>query len=162
MGRIRPYERSTDTEALWELKVAFETELGSAGTDEKQAEYEAKLTDDYRDRYLEWVGDCVAEHPRCVQVAVEDDTVIGYVFVLPESCAYIWDGAVLNEIYVTDHHRGTGVADELLRAGIDAASDQTLPIDRLLLDVDRENERGFAFYERHGFEHWGEMLAREL
>jgi small-conductance mechanosensitive channel len=28
--------------------------------------------------------------------------------------------------------------------------------------VDRENERASAFYDRHGFEHWGEMVAKQL
>jgi ribosomal protein S18 acetylase RimI-like enzyme len=28
--------------------------------------------------------------------------------------------------------------------------------------VDRENDRARAFYDRHGFEHWGEMVARKL
>lgn len=88
--------------------------------------------------------------------------VVGYVFLLPESLAYVWDAAVVNEIYVRPAHRGTGTADELLDAGLAVARDQSLPLDRLVLDVDRSNERARAFYERHGFEHWGEMLARPV
>lgn len=162
MVTIRSYDRRRDAAEVWELKGAFERELGSAGTDQKRVAYEAKLTDEYRDQYLEWVGRCVEENPDCVQIALDDETVIGYVFVLPESYAYIWDGAVLNEIYVIESYRGTGVADELVQTGIDVASEQTLPLDRLLLDVDRENERAYTFYERHGFDHWGEMLVCDL
>jgi len=76
--------------------------------------------------------------------------------------AYVWDAAVLNEIYVAPEHRGTGVADDLMDAALDVAREQSLPLDRLVLDVDRENERAKAFYERHGFEHWGEMVAHDL
>jgi GNAT superfamily N-acetyltransferase len=157
---VRPYE-SGDATALWGLKRAFETGLGEAGDDAKADRYAAKLTDGYRERYLAWVEDCVAEAPGCVRVAVRDEPV-GYVFVLPESLAMVWDAAVVNEVYVRPAERGTGVADALLAAGIDEARGQELPLDRLVLDVDRENERARAFYERHGFEHWGEMVARPL
>jgi len=53
-------------------------------------------------------------------------------------------------------------ADALLAAALSVAREQALPLDRIVLDVDRENDRAQAFYERWGFEHWGEMVAREL
>ncbi|SDR02644.1 GNAT family N-acetyltransferase [Natronobacterium texcoconense] len=160
---IRPYRAETDADALWELKRAFETELGSGtGGEEKAARYDAKLTDDYRTDYLEWVDRCLDSDERSVQVAVEDGDIAGYVFLLPETQAYIWDAAVLNEIYVREEHRGTGVADDLMDAAIDAARDQDLPLERIVLDVDRKNERAQAFYDRHGFDHWGELVARNL
>jgi ribosomal protein S18 acetylase RimI-like enzyme len=166
---VRPYA-PFDADALWECKRGFETGLGAGtGSDEKQATYEAKLTDDYREEWLDWVARCVDEQERAVQVAERDgdrdgqnSTLAGYVFVLPESLAYVWDAAVLNEIYVAPEYRGTGVADDLLDAALAFARNQDLPLDRLVLDVDRENERAQAFYDRHGFEHWGEMVAREL
>ena len=163
---IRPYEPG-DAEGLWDCKRAFELDLGSGtGGDGKQAKYEGKLDAGYREAWFDWVARCVDADPRCVTVAVEADadttTVAGYVFVLPESHRFIWDAAVLNEIYVAPDHRGTGVADDLMDAAVDLAQDQDLPLDRLVLDVDRKNDRAGAFYERHGFEHWGEMVAREL
>lgn len=159
---IRPYDPPTDREALWALKRAFELELGAGtGTDEKQAVYEAKLTDDYRDRYLEWVDRCLAANPRSVMVAGTDG-LVGYVFVLPDTMAMIWDAAVLNEIYVEPGHRGSGIADDLMEAALEIAAGQSLPLDRLVLDVDPANERAVAFYERHGFSHWGELVARPL
>ncbi|WP_267640410.1 GNAT family N-acetyltransferase [Haloarchaeobius amylolyticus] len=163
----RPYDSDTDAEALWELKRGFELGLGSGtGGDEKQAKYEGKLDDDYRTDWLEWVDRCVADDERCVTVATAGDgdehELAGYVFVLPERLAFIWDAAVLNEIYVRPEYRGTGVADDLMAAAVSLARDQALPLDRLVLDVDRENERATAFYDRHGFAHWGEMVAREL
>jgi len=159
---VRPYA-DTDSDALWELKHGFETGLGEGTGDEaKQERYEAKLDAGYRREWLDWVGRCVAENDGCVQVAESEDGLAGYVFVLPESMAYVWDAAVLNEIYVAPEHRGTGVADDLMDAALDVAREQSLPLDRLVLDVDRENERAKAFYERHGFEHWGEMVAHDL
>ncbi|EFW93338.1 GCN5-related N-acetyltransferase [Haladaptatus paucihalophilus DX253] len=159
---IRPYETS-DADEFWELKRAFELGLGAGtGGDDKAEVYEGKLTEEYRERYLDWVERCVGDDERCVTVADAGDGLAGYVFVLPEELAFIWDAAVLNEIYVRPAHRGTGVADELMDAAVSLAADQTLPLDRLVLDVDRENDRAGAFYERHGFEHWGEMVAKKL
>jgi ribosomal protein S18 acetylase RimI-like enzyme len=156
-----------DREALWELKRGFELGLGSGtGDDAKQATYEAKLTEEYRDRWLDWVAWCVAEDPDCVVVAVPEDDEepdpVGYVFCLPERLAFVWDAAVLNELYLAPANRGTGVADDLLDRAVDVAREQDLPLDRLVLDVDRENGRARAVYDRHGFEHWGEMLAKNL
>jgi ribosomal protein S18 acetylase RimI-like enzyme len=69
---------------------------------------------------------------------------------------------VVNELYLAPAYRGTGVADDLMTAAVDVARRQDLPLDRLLLDVDPENARAAAFYDRHGFEPWGEILARRL
>ncbi|MFC7230767.1 GNAT family N-acetyltransferase [Saliphagus sp. GCM10025308] len=170
---IRPYDPATDADGLWALKRAFELGLGEGtGDDGKSERYESKLTDAYREGYLEWVERCLDEEPEAVTVAVEPEssgdekagssTLVGYVFVLPESLAYIWDAAILNEIYVAPDARGTGVADALMERALAVARGQDLPLDRLVLDVDRENDRAQAFYERHEFANWGEMVARKL
>lgn len=159
---LRPFDPTRDADALWRLKRAFELELGAGGTDAKAAAYEAKLTADYRERYLAWVERCVDESPRSVTVAPADGTLTGYAFLLPASHALIWDAAVLNEIYVEPADRGGGVADALLEAALDLARDQPLPLDRVVLDVAPSNERAAAFYARHGFEPWGELVARAL
>jgi ribosomal protein S18 acetylase RimI-like enzyme len=162
MVELRPYEPG-DSDGLWACKRAFERGIGAGTGDEsKGATYEAKLTDEYRRKWLSWVERCVDEQGDCVVVAESDGRVVGYVFVLPESLSFVWDGAVLNELYVDPDHRGTDVADDLMDAALAAARAQSLPLDRLLLDVDRENARARAFYERHGFEHWGEMVSRDL
>ncbi|PSQ32644.1 GNAT family N-acetyltransferase [Halobacteriales archaeon SW_10_68_16] len=159
---VRPY-REDESEVLWQLKRGFELELGArTGEDGKEATYREKLDDEYRERYLAWVDRCLSEDERCVQFAERDGEVVGYVFVLPETFAHIWDAAVLNEVFVREDHRGTGVADDLLDAALSVAREQDLPLDRLVLDVDPDNERARAFYERWGFEPWGEMVAREL
>ncbi|MEF8886439.1 MAG: GNAT family N-acetyltransferase, partial [Haloarculaceae archaeon] len=86
----------------------------------------------------------------------------GYVFVLPESLTYIWDAAVVNELFVRDSYRGTGLADDLMEAALVVAREQDTPLERVVLDVDPDNERARAFYDRWGFEPWGEILARSL
>ena len=170
--RVRPYDPDTDASGVWALKRAFELGLGAdTGDDDKAGAYEAKLTPRYRSRWLAWAERCVREDPGCIVVVDADDTpdpaaptdsMVGYAFLLPESLAFVWDAAVLNEIYVVDDWRGTGVADALLDAVVARARGQDLPLDRLVLDVDGENHRARAFYRRHGFEPWGEMVAREL
>jgi ribosomal protein S18 acetylase RimI-like enzyme len=160
---IRPYDPATDAEGLYACKLAFERGLGeNTGGDGKAAAYEGKLTDDYRERWLAWVERCVADDERCVTVATDGNEIVGYVFVLPERLAMIWDAAVLNELYVAPDHRGAGIADDLMTAAVDLAADQSLPLDRLVLDVDPANERARAFYDRHGFGSWGEMVARPV
>lgn len=164
---VRPY-RSTDARDLWTLKQGFETTLGDGSeSDAKAAAYREKLDETYRREYLDWVDRCRMEEDRAVQVVdvagsgEEDTQLAGYVFVLPASFAYIWDAAVLNEIYVRETHRGTDVGDELMAAALDVARAQELPLDRVVLDVDPSNERARRFYERWDFESWGEMLVRD-
>lgn len=160
---IRPYDPTTDRKEFWELKRAFERTLGAGtGGEEKERVYQEKLTDDYRAGYLEWVQRCVDECPETVTVAAREEDLVGYVFVLPDSLSYIWDAAVLNELFVVEGARGTGLADRLMERAVAVADDQELPIDRLVLDVDADNGRARAFYERHGFEPWGGMVARSL
>ncbi|MFB6252791.1 MAG: GNAT family N-acetyltransferase [Halobellus sp.] len=167
---VCPYNPAAhDASALWALKRNFELGLGSeTGGDEKGETYAAKLTDEYRERWLHWVHRCVDEDPDCVVVAETTDPteskppLVGYAFLLPESLAFIWDAAVLNEIYVRQEQRGTGVADDLLEAALACARLQDLPLDRIALDVDPTNPRAKAFYDRYGFERWGEMVARGL
>ncbi|WP_096390117.1 GNAT family N-acetyltransferase [Halopenitus persicus] len=163
---IRPYDPDDreDVAALWNHKRAFERGLGEGtGGDEKASTYEAKLTDAYRSEWLDWVERCVAADERCVTVAdAGGDGIVGYVFVLPETHRFIWDAAILNELFVVPAYRGTGVADDLMDAALALAADQDLPIDRLVLDVDPDNTRARRFYDRYGFEEWGELVARPV
>ncbi|AFK20113.1 N-acetyltransferase [Haloferax mediterranei ATCC 33500] len=166
---IRPYETS-DADEFWELKRGFELGIGEGtGGDDKLTTYEAKLTEDYRTRYLSWVERCTSEDPGCVVVAEAtdadgegDSTLVGYAFALPEEMTFIWDAAVLNELFLVPEYRGTGVADALMDAVLDHARSQDLPLDRMVLDVDEANDRARAFYSRYGFDHWGELVARDL
>jgi len=51
-------------------------------------------------------------------------------------------------MYVRDTARGTGLADALMTALIDHASDT---VEQIQLTVNAENPRAIKFYERHGF-----------
>lgn len=159
---VRPY-RSTDADDLWSLKRGYELSLGTGtGDDAKETTYRDKLDADYREGYFDWVRRCVEENPEAVQVAERDDALVGYVFVLPSSFAHAWDAAVLNEIFVVERYRGTDVADDLMAAALEVVRAQSLPLDRLLLDVDPDNDRARSFYDRWGFETWGEFVVRDL
>ncbi|MGB9958849.1 GNAT family N-acetyltransferase (plasmid) [Haloferax prahovense] len=160
---IRAYTPKTDSNALWELKRQFELELGgNTGGEEKSTKYRNKVDESYRNRYLDWAEWCVESDPGCISIAEEADSVVGYAFVLPENLAMIWDAAVLNEIFIAESHRGTGIADDLMQRVLETAEEQDLPLDRLLLDVDDDNGRAQAFYNRYGFEKWGDLVARPL
>ena len=158
---LRPYDPATDEDGLYACKRAFERGLGATtGGDEKAAAYEGKLTGDYRERWLAWVDRCAADDPRCVTVAVAGGGVVGYVFCLPERLAFVWDAAVINELYVAPDHRGTGVADDLMAAALDLAAVPTLPLGRIVPAVDPKNQRAPALNARPGFGTWGEMMGR--
>jgi len=160
----RPYDPERDAAALWELKQRFERELGGLGDGAKAGTYDGKLTDEYRERYLAWVERCVERDSECVTVAESSDEggLAGYVFVLPGKFAMIWDAAVLNELYVREAVRGTGLADDLLAAAYECDRAQNLPVDRIALDVGTENDRAASVYRREGFEPWGSLVARDL
>ena len=81
---------------------------------------------------------------------------------MPERLSFVWDAAVVHELYVVPEERGEGVADALFERAIEVAEGQALPLDRRLLDGDRDNERARRFYERYGFEPWGDIVARKL
>ncbi|MWG34226.1 GNAT family N-acetyltransferase [Halomarina oriensis] len=158
---VRSYDHEGDWPGLWDLKAAFERELG--GANEAKAEtYDAKLTEEYRAGYRGWVGDCVSRDPDCITVVEAEGDLVGYVFVLPADLAYIWDAAVLNELFLAPDHRGSGLATDLLDRAVAHARSQRLPLDRLVLDVDPKNGRAARVYERYGFEPWGEMVAYDL
>jgi GNAT superfamily N-acetyltransferase len=158
---IRPLQ-DDEYEQLWKLKRAFELELGTTGDDAKARTYEQKLDDAYRQDYRAWVQRCTEEDERTVLVAPGETELRGYAFILPESLAHIWDAAVLNEIFVRPEYRGTTVADDLMEEVLSVARSQDLPMNRIVLDVDRTNDRAVEFYEQWDFEHWGEMVARDL
>jgi len=60
------------------------------------------------------------------------------------------DRLVVGDLYVREPHRGTGLAGTLIRRAADRAQETGCP--ELALDVDVDNERALAFYEKLGFE----------
>jgi ribosomal protein S18 acetylase RimI-like enzyme len=70
------------------------------------------------------------------------------------------DRLVVGELYVAPAHRGTGLADRLMeRATADA---RERGCGELRLDVDVDNERALAFYEKQGFEPYRKQLTRSV
>lgn len=61
------------------------------------------------------------------------------------------DRLVVCDIYVTKPYRGTGLASELIERAERRARETGC--DELKLEVDVENERALAFYDKLGFEH---------
>lgn len=62
--------------------------------------------------------------------------------------------AMLISVYVSALHRGTGLADELLRHSVKAAAEE-LGAGLLQLGVHEDNSRAAGFYARHGFHDTG-------
>ena len=77
-------------------------------------------------------------------VAEVDREVVGYAV-----ASIVADIAELQRIAVTESHRRSGIASELLEAITTRA--RAGRADRLLLEVREHNEPAIAFYERHGF-----------
>ena len=59
------------------------------------------------------------------------------------------DRLVIGDLYVRERRRGTGLADRLVDRAVARARE--LGCGELVLDVDVDNERALAFYERRGF-----------
>jgi ribosomal protein S18 acetylase RimI-like enzyme len=57
---------------------------------------------------------------------------------------------VVGDVYVTDAYRGTGLVDELFERAAERARDARCS--ELVLDVDVDNDRAIACYEKLGFE----------
>jgi ribosomal protein S18 acetylase RimI-like enzyme len=101
--------------------------------------------------YRLWVA--VDTDSETVDLAAGDGDFAGFVSTSVDEAPSVFDRPdrlVIGDIFVRDPYRGTGLADELLaraRARAEAAD-----CAELALDVDVDNERALAFYEKHGFE----------
>jgi len=60
------------------------------------------------------------------------------------------DRLVIGDVYVREGYRGSGLARELLERATERA--RAAGCDELALDVDVDNDRAIAFYEKLGFE----------
>ena len=67
------------------------------------------------------------------------------------------DRLLVGDFYVTADHRGTGLARELMEQAGQRAREVGCP--ELTLDVDVENERALAFYEKLGFEPYRHRMS---
>jgi ribosomal protein S18 acetylase RimI-like enzyme len=86
-------------------------------------------------------------------LADDDGEFVGFVATDIDEAPTVFDRPdrlVVCDIYVREHYRGTGVARELVERARRRARESGC--DELRLDVDVENERAIAFYEKVGFE----------
>lgn len=65
-------------------------------------------------------------------------------------------------VFVRPEHRGTGLAEELLRAAVDWSWELPQKTERVRLWVHGENPRAQAFYSRLGFTRTGQTMAFPL
>ena len=96
-----------------------------------------------------------------VRLARVDDDPVGFTTFYPEQGAFKQDHArgIIENLYVTERHRGNGIGTALLEAAVDSLHEGGA--DRIALDVLAANERARAFYRDHGFEpHRIEMERR--
>lgn len=82
-----------------------------------------------------------------------DGALVGFVSTEVETAPSVFDRPdrlVVGDIYVDAAHRGTGLADDLMAHAAERAA--ATECAELSLDVDVDNERALAFYDRLGFE----------
>ena len=117
---------------------------------DREVSFHMELFDD-PDRRI-WVALDDVEDPTA-PLAEIDATFAGHVTTVLEPSPEpfdVPDRLVVGDLWVRSSYRGTGVADKLIeRAGREARESGCA---ELALDVDVDNERALAFYDRLGFE----------
>lgn len=66
----------------------------------------------------------------------------------------------VGDVYVREQYRGTGLARDLIERAADRARDAGCA--QLVLDVDADNERANAFYEKLGFETYRREMTLDV
>lgn len=103
------------------------------------------------------------EGPAPVGVPDPDRDLVAFVSTSVDACPEVFDRPdrlVVGDIYVDESYRGTGLADRLLERALTDAREQDCG--ELRLDVDVDNERALAFYEKRGFEPYRRQLTRSV
>jgi len=160
--------------ALWlpshrELADRVEAHALADWPDERFVERNVEFTRDRleADGVRGWVaatadpGDDV--DPATVPITHPDIELTGLLLTSVDACPDSFDRPdrlVVGEFYVTKPHRGTGLADRLLERATADAREQDCG--ELRLDVDVDNERARAFYEKQGFEPHRKQLTRPV
>lgn len=92
-----------------------------------------------------------------------DRDLVAFVSTSVDDCPEVFDRPdrlVVGDIYVAETYRGTGLADRLVERAIADAREQDCG--ELRLDVDVDNDRALAFYEKRGFEPYRKQLTRDV
>lgn len=151
--QIRHIEGRSDVRGLIEAhgrawRVAYEDILPA----EALAAVTVEPDDDDIDQWM----DGITENRGGVLVAVEDDSVLGFLDMRwgdVETKPFVGENeAGLKAIYVHPDHWGDGVGSALLERGVALLPDR---VSAIRLDVFADNERAREFYEFHGFEQTG-------
>lgn len=93
----------------------------------------------------------------------ERATLAGFVTTEPDRSPPVFDRPdrlVIGDIYVKEPYRGTGLARDLMGRAAERAREADCA--ELALDVDVDNDRAVAFYERLGFEPLRRRLTRPV
>ena len=101
--------------------------------------------------------------PAPVGVPDSDRDFAAFVSTSVDKCPAVFDRLdrlVVGDIYVTEPYRGSGLADRLMERAAADARDQDCG--ELRLDVDVDNDRARAFYEKQGFEPYREQLTLDV
>jgi ribosomal protein S18 acetylase RimI-like enzyme len=106
---------------------------------------ESRLTiDDWRERIRRnaWFGGIV------------EDELVAMAALLIEASKKVKHTGHLASMYVRENERGTGLADELMKALLAHAADH---VEQVMLAVEAGNIRAIKFYQRHGFREIGKI-----
>ncbi|MCD5317214.1 GNAT family N-acetyltransferase [Kineosporia babensis] len=116
-------------------------DIYQAGIDEGNATFETSAPD--------WLTFDHTKLPEHRFVALEDDTVLGWVAASKVSDRLVYSGVVEHSVYVAPSARGRGVATRLLDALI--ASTEAAGIWTIQSGIFRENTASLALHRRLGF-----------
>ena len=167
--RVRPEEAAVEryVEELW---IPYHRDLSASVGAHGLAELDglvATVTEhtleliDTPERYL-WVAIEDATDP-FADLEDTDGRFVGFLLggVEASPSQFDWpDRFILGDLYVDADHRGSGLARRLVERAADQAREDGCS--ELALDVDLDNERALAFYEKLGFSPARERMRRSV
>jgi ribosomal protein S18 acetylase RimI-like enzyme len=139
-----------------ELEATVETHELADDVDLVDEEVPFRLDRLDTDGYRLWVAVDGSESDapgETAPLASTDGDLVGFVATEIERAPSVFDRPdrlVVGDIYVREGYRGTGLAGDLVDRAAERAGETDC--DELVLDVDIDNERAVAFYEKLGFE----------
>ena len=139
-----------------ELEAIVENHELADDADLVEAEVPFRLDRLDSEDYRAWVavdGDGTDTASEASPLVTTDSDLVGFVTTDVDGSPSVFDRPdrlVVGDVYVREEYRGTGLAAELVERATERARE--VDCDELALDVDADNERALAFYEKLGFE----------